>query len=250
MKLKTSNILLLSAIGVILLALATGLILTRVYLMKPVEKGSGIVVNETREVVSFSRINVTGPFEVSFIQGTASGNIQLEADDNLIGKVITVVEDQELKVYSSERVFSKKLKIAVQMPNVEEVSLRSGAKFLSSGNLQLERLKLVAEAGCLAKLDGFFEFLDIHASAGSEIIISGSAKELIAKAMAGAEVNALSLQSHIANVLASAGSSIKVMVEKELSVEVSSGSEVHYKGSPVIKSQHISSGGELRSLGE
>lgn len=245
---KKSNILLLSALGLTMLVILAGAIFLRVNVLRPAVTGDNNIISQTRSLSTFSSINVTGPFVVSFTQGP-SQEVTVEADQNLIDKVITKVEGQELKVYPSEHIYSNKLRLTIQLPRIVKLSLGSGAKFRTLSPIKQDSLYILTEAGSDAEIQGSFTFLDLLAKSGSDIDVSGTAQELKIYADAGCKVNADELFSKACDVTSLSGSKVYVWVEDGLKAKAMAGGRVYYKGQPANIVQDISSGGMLSTFG-
>ena len=77
--------------------------------------------------------------------------------------------------------------------------------------------------------------LKVNASGGSDISISGKATRLTIDANGGSDFNGYDITSDICNVQASGGSDVEITVNKELSANASGGSDIHYKGTGLIR---------------
>lgn len=245
---KKSNILLLSALGLTMLVILAGAIFLRVNVLRPAVTGDNNIISQTRSLNTFSSINVTGPFVVSFTQGPGQ-EVKVEADQNLMDKVITKVEGQELKVFPSEHIYSNKLRLTIQLPRIVKLNLSSGAKFRTLSPINQDSLYVLTEAGSDAEIQGSFAFIDLIANSGSDIDASGTARELKIIADAGCKVNADELFSKSCDVTSLSGSKVYVWVENGLKAKAMAGGRVYYKGQPANIVQDISSGGMLSTFG-
>jgi len=245
---KKSNILLLSALGLTMVVILAGAIFLRLNVLRPAVTGDNNIISQSRSLSAFSSINVTGPFVVSFTQGP-SQEVTVEADQNLMDKVITKVEGQELKVYSSEHIYSNKLRLTIQLPHIVKLSLGSGAKFRTLSPIKQDSLFVLTEAGSDAELQGNFTYIDVIANSGSDIDVSGTAQELKIYADAGSKVNADKAFTHTCEATSLSGSKVYVWVEDGLNAKAIAGGRIYYKGQPDNIIQDISSGGMLSTFG-
>ena len=69
-------------------------------------EGSGKLLVETRDLPSFSGVNVSGSMDVYLTQGTTQA-VKVEADDNLLKLIKTKVRGQELFI-SSRKCYTQK----------------------------------------------------------------------------------------------------------------------------------------------
>ena len=88
--------------------------------------------------------------------------------------------------------------------------------------------------------------LNIGASGGSDVNISGRTTNLKVDLSGGSDFKGYDLSSETCYAEGSGGSDIQVRVTKELNVNTSGGSDVYYKGSPSIKDLKTSGGGSVR----
>jgi hypothetical protein len=91
--------------------------------------------------------------------------------------------------------------------------------------------------------------LTIDQSGGSDTHIKGKAVNLRVEASGGSDFNGYELTAEYAIFKASGGSDAEITVTKELAAEASGGSDVSYKGSPVIKYKSSSGGSSVKSRG-
>ena len=89
----------------------------------------------------------------------------------------------------------------------------------------------------------------IDQSSGAVINFSGSVTDLTVEGSSGSVLHAYELTAENCSVDASSGGGVQVTVNKELSVEASSGGYVSYKGQGVIKNIKTSSGGNVSKKG-
>ena len=115
--------------------------------------GSGVVKTEARQVSGFTGIGLSLPAKVTVRQGTKEA-ITIEADDNFLPLIETVVERGSLKIRTTEKNISFKgksatLNIIVDIINVDHLSI-AGSGDMVSDALKADKLKAsVAGSGDL-----------------------------------------------------------------------------------------------------
>ena len=77
--------------------------------------------------------------------------------------------------------------------------------------------------------------LKVDASGGSDLNISGEAKNLTLDASGGSDFKGYDLTVDICNLQASGGSDIYITVNKEMTADASGGSDIFYKGAGLIR---------------
>jgi Putative auto-transporter adhesin, head GIN domain len=91
--------------------------------------------------------------------------------------------------------------------------------------------------------------LDITATGGSDVYISGTASRLSVEATGGSDLHGYELVTDFCNVSATGGSDIKIGVNKELNVTASGGSDVYYKGTAVVRQLSSSGSSDIIKKG-
>lgn len=120
-------------LGMVLLA--TGCSLEAYY-------GSDYMITETRNVTGFNKIQIEGLFEVNIDYGTVQ-SVEVIANDNIIDRIRTQVENNELKVYfknGNYRNIDATLNITI--PELSAVEYGGSGIIEISNFQQLEVLKL------------------------------------------------------------------------------------------------------------
>ncbi|MEO7534887.1 MAG: DUF2807 domain-containing protein, partial [Ferruginibacter sp.] len=83
-------------------------------------------------------------------------------------------------------------------------------------------------------------------NSGAAIDITGKAGNLKVDVSSGAIFNGYDLAVDYCDAKATSGGSVRVNVNKELSVKANSGGGIRYKGAGVIKDMNVSSGGIVK----
>jgi hypothetical protein len=108
---------------------------------------------------------------------------------------------------------------------------------------------LIGEAGSSIEARGIDTGnLEVHLSAGSTFIGSGTTDRLALELSAGSSADAAALRSRVATATLSSGSTAVVRVSDSLSVIASGGSQLEYLGNPSVQVQ-TSSGSTVRRAG-
>lgn len=175
--------------------------------------GSGNVIKETREVASFTGIDVGSVFEVTVVAQSDQG-IEIEADDNLMPLIQTEVRGGRLHIESDKRFKSATpVRVRISAQNIDQLEV-SGAANVSVSNLKNEAIS-------------------IESSGGSKVTVSGETVDLKVETSGGAKVLTGDLVTTNADIDGSGGSLTEVNVTGELRSKISGGSHVKYAGTPV-----------------
>jgi hypothetical protein len=175
-------------------------------------KGSGNIASETRDVGSFSGVDVSGVFQVE-ITAQKDFAIEIEADDNLLSLIKTEVRGGVLRIETEKRVStSNPLKIRISAPDIENIEA-SGASRVSLANVKNDELR-------------------VDTSGASKINISGETANLTIEVSGASSIDAENLKAENANVDASGASHVSVFAVNELKSDASGASKIVYSGSP------------------
>lgn len=216
--------------------------------------GSGQVHTETREVSGFQAVSVRYPAEVAIQQGEAE-SVKVEADDNLLPQLDTVVRNGTLYIENNEpnwgkRVNSSKtVKITITVKDLHQIDFSSAGK-VRVESLKTDELKInVSGAGdvTLNKLD--VRRLESSLSGAGNIKASGVADEVKLTISGLGNFDGPELSSMSADVRISGAGNITILVKNDLNASISGAGSVSYYGSPHV-TQHISGAGTVRQAGK
>ena len=211
-------------------------------------------VDGNKNVVSVNR-NISSEFSsVKLSQGldlyiTQSNDISLsiEADENLLDLIMTEVENDVLRIYTTEnirRAASKK--IMLNISDISVIKATSGSDVYSTNTIEVDDLELSTTSGANMKIDVNTQTLNCHSTSGSDIRVSGTTDILIAEATSGSDIIAYNLKAKTSKVKATSGADISVNTSNELTARATSGGDVRYSGNPEKVNKSDSSSGSVR----
>lgn len=157
--------------------------------------GSGNLITETRDVGSFTRIDVSGGVNVELtVDPNASQSVSVTYDDNLLDNVVTRVDGNTL---------------IIELKGV----------FLNTGSGRF--VTVITDV-----IDG------IEASGGSDLTGNGVIESYQLQASGGSDVDLRDLQASSVEIDASGGTDVWVFASESITGEASGGSDVEVFGSP------------------
>ena len=111
--------------------------------------GNGKIVKEKRDISDFSKITVSGPFEVCLTSGDA-GKISLEGDENILAIIDTKVTNGTLAIVTQNDVnvrpsFTNKIKIKVPAKYFESIALTGCGSIYSKGLIRSGKIKATVD---------------------------------------------------------------------------------------------------------
>ena len=210
---------------------------------------------QKREVGSFHTVEVSHGIDLFITQSNEEGVVVSATQVEHRDKIKTVVENGVLKIYINEKNFmawnwrGRKLKAYISVKTIRAISASGGSDVMVQGALNGTDLNLNLSGGSDFNGQVTATNLTIDQSGGSDTHIKGKVVNLRVEASGGSDFSGYDLTAEYAILKASGGSDAEITVTKELAAEASGGSDVNYKGSPVIKYKSSSGGSSVRSRG-
>lgn len=210
--------------------------------------GSGKSASETRALAEFQAISLNGGMDLVVRQGTQQ-SVQVEADDNLLPLLETVVESTgkgatlAVRFKRGESVYSRsRVLITVVMPRLSAVTSAG------SGKLRIESyttpaLQLVVSGAGDVELDTIVtENLGIRISGSGNVAGKGTASKLAISIAGSGDVSLADLRSDDTQVSIAGSGDARVSANKTLNVRIAGSGDVVYSGNAVLNSKVAGSG--------
>jgi hypothetical protein len=208
---------------------------------------------QARPVKGFHAIKVSTGIQLMLSQGNTEAVAVSASTAEHRDNIKTVVENGVLKIYYDDDSWKskgdKKLRAYVSAINLDGLDVSAGASITIEGTVKTNKLDVDASSGAVLKGKVEATTLAIDQSSGSVIEISGSVVNLTVDGSSGSILKGYDLATDNCSVDLSSGGGVQVTVNKELSVDASSGGHVNYKGQGVIKNIKTSSGGNVSKKG-
>jgi hypothetical protein len=206
---------------------------------------------EVRSVKSFHGIRVSSGIHLYLTQGDEEAVAVSASDRKNRDLIVTEVEDGVLNIYVEKNHWRfwdddwKNMKAYVSCKMIDELKASSGARVELNGSLHSGNLDMHFSSG--SAFEGMVQVTDlkIEQGSGADTRISGSAASLTVESRSGSSLNGYDLETDQCNASCSSGGSVQITVKKELSASASSGGQIYYRGSGVIRDVSTSSGGEV-----
>ncbi len=210
---------------------------------------------EKRSVGSFHAIEIGGGIDLYLTQSSDEAVAVSASKTEYREKIRTVTENGVLKIYYDNKDWfsfswtSRRLKAYVSFKTLDRLNGSGGSDITVNGSINQPNLKLGISGG--SDFVGRVEVnnLEVNASGGSDVKISGKASKVAIDASGGSDFSGYDLVTETCVASGSGGSDMQITVNKELSVNASGGSDVHYKGSAVIRETKSSGGSSVSKRG-
>ena len=191
-------------------------------------RGSGTLKTESREIGSFTEVEVSGALVVRITQGDQP-SLQLQGDDNLLELVSTEVSGSRLNIDTTESVRPNlPLEVDIVMVALEELAV-SGAAEVTIVDLRSETFSFVCSGACRAQISGQTQ----HAN----ILVSGAGN-----------VNALELHADVVEVTISGAGRVSICANEQIDASVSGAGRIRYGCDPEEVNMSVDGVGEIEAL--
>ncbi len=199
-------------------------------------EGNGNFIAETREVSSFSRIEVHGAMDVEVTPGTSQ--VRVEADANLQEYIETYVKGDRLIIREKDGVnlrSSKDIKVHVTAPTLSGIDVSGASKvngnglFTHNGMVKLD----VSGAGSI-KVNVNATSINADISGSGDILVGGNARDLDLEISGAGMAKCFDLQTENVRVDISGAGGANVSVSKSIDADVSGAGTVKYRGNPSV----------------
>ena len=195
------------------------------------------VKKETRNVGEFTKLEVSGAFDVILTQGDKC-EVVIEADADVIDNVITSVSGSKLEISVKNCPNHVDVLTAyLTFKNLEDIELSGAVELKTETRLKTDKLFLDVSGATETELMLEVNSFESDCSGASEMTLSGFAQSVDMDISGASEVDALELEATDFDLEVSGASEARVYVKNELRVESSGASEVRYKGSPKVYSE-------------
>jgi hypothetical protein len=195
---------------------------------------------ETRNVGSFTALNISNAFNVILTQGDTEALAVSASDKEDVPNIRTAVEGGTLRIWFDDNKKwwpkNRKLRVYVSVKNLEFIKASGATDINIEGGLKANNLKLnLSGASDLEGLLTISGELTASLSGASDITITGAAEKVTIDASGASDIKAYDFTATTCNVEASGASSVRITADKEMSVRLSGASSVSYKGNASIK---------------
>ena len=234
-----------------------------------VVRGSGRLVEEEREVAAFERVVLRGEGNVEFEQ-SEDRELVLEAEDNLVGELVSKVERGSLILSTRQGVIldpTLPIVFHVKGPDLQRISLEGGGNFdserLESRDLQVDiggsgnvHLGSVESSSLSLNVSGSGEVtVDEVTAEDANVDLAGSGSVGLAGEVDSQSIDisgsgnyfGVHLESDEAAISVSGSGNVEVFARETLSVRIDGSGDVRYKGTPALDT-FVSGSGSVTSL--
>ena len=215
--------------------------------------GSGRLITSNRTVGNFDSLLFAGIGDVSIVQGSSEG-LKIEAEDNIMDKIITEVRGTQLYIGFERANWqdivrpTKGIKLTLNVKNLNSMEI-SGLGNLSADSLNADDLTLKVDGAGSITLNNLSsgKLMAIMSGAGN-ITLTGTATSLDATLSGVGNFSCGNFQVQTAAVRVTGAGGATVWASKSLDVNITGAGSVSFYGKPTI-TKNITGVGVVNELG-
>jgi hypothetical protein len=205
--------------------------------------------NVIRNVGSFSKVEIAGPFNVSLVQSDKE-QVEINTEKEAIEKIITKVEGSTLRIYYKEKHNTCcTIEVTISFKEINSLECSGAIDLNSASALQFKNLDLDLSGASKVALNVTCTQLNVDISGAGKVMLNGKAQKVELEISGSGNLSAPELEANDYEVEISGAGSAKVNATAKLNVAISGSGSVIYKGSPKID-QQISGSGSLKKMSE
>ena len=214
-------------------------------------KGNGIAGSETRNVSSFTNIDVSGAVNVYIKQDSAT-TVKVEADENLLQYIKTRVDGNTLVIESEDGIWmrpKRTINVYVSNPTYNNFEV-SGASKLNGESLISStgdfHFNFSGASGGRLEIDA--PKVAVELSGASSLTLNGKTKDLEVDVAGASKANCYNLLAESVKAVSSGASGADVYSSVKINAHASGASHVYYKGNAVEEEKSESGASKVRKV--
>lgn len=212
-------------------------------------QGSGHVIKQTRELGHFTGLALAVPGKLELRIGNTEG-VTIEADDNVLPLVETVIENGTLQIRPTRRnlnLRTQNLKIVVQARNVDRIAL-AGSGSVESDALRAPKLKFdLGGSGSINVKGVEGDTVAVTLGGSGDLKAGGGAARQVSVSIGGSgNVELGQVKAATASINVAGSGEATVWATNALSMNIAGSGDVNYYGDPTVSKSVLGSGGAKR----
>lgn len=214
-------------------------------------EGNGNLKKETRNASGYTAVSSGGAFDVDINYGS-SNSITIEADENLLPYIESVVENGELKLRTKKGYSIRtknKMKVSVSLTKLTALRVSGSGNVKGDGNFSNDGTTDISIAGSGDIRLNFDKFnaLEVRISGSGSVKLKGKETSKINASISGSgNIDAYDVSATEVTARISGSGNVNVTANKSVDASISGSGNVNYKGSANDIKQHSSGSGKVR----
>ena len=202
------------------------------------------LISEKRTVDRFDAIEVSSAISVTVNDGDYTGELTIDAPDNILSRIETVVENGvlKMKIKGTVSLQNQKIKVNFSHKKLRSFDISGASNVTVLPTLKVDKLNVDLSGASVLKVDVVANEISVDNSGASSMKISGNAQNLLLQVSGASSFNAKDLKAANVTVDCSGASSATVWAVDNLKAESSGASSVKYVSQNGLKTQVDTSG--------
>lgn len=213
--------------------------------------GSGHASSAKRELAAFHEIAVSLPCKIELVQGNSEG-VAIEADDNLLPLIETVIKGGELSIRPVKGIKlsgNTTIRITVYARTVDNLSLSSSANLTAARLVSPKLVGSIAGSGRITIKDLQSDALSISIAGSGRFEAQGAAKAMEVDIAGSGDVSVAKLSVQDVKVSIAGSGDANLWVRKSLTVSIAGSGDVRYYGEGTLRDSSIMGSGRVKQVG-
>jgi hypothetical protein len=209
---------------------------------------SASAAKQDRSVKNFSKIEISGAFDVTMTQGTVE-KLSIDADDKVLNKIITEVKGGTLIIRMENNNFSHNdIRAELTFINLDGIEISGAVKITGTNHMKFTGLDINGSGASKLNLDFTATKLDCDFSGASNVTLKGNTSDLDADLSGASDLDAEGLKAVNCTLECSGASKASVFATASLKVEGSGATQVSYAGNPTNLDTDMSGASKLNKI--
>lgn len=216
-----------------------------------VTKGNGHLERKSHQLQNFTKLKVSGPFNIKLVQGDES-KVTIDAESNLQDLVTADIENGTLTIMPVKgKLFrassGNKITIKVFYNKLEEIAMLGSGNLKSSKPLQSD-VKITLDGSGNAELKLDCKNVQANILGSGNIKLTGKTENFKCKIVGSGEIKAESLDAENVIAVVSGSGNIEVKSRKTIDGTISGSGNIAFAGEPAEKDLKRTGTGEFKVM--
>lgn len=194
--------------------------------------GSVLAGQETRELAPFSKMDIGGAFKI-VLKKTGKHRVSIDADDDVMNKIVTEVVGGTLKVYTKgNNISSSRMDLVIEFASVDEIDLSGASSVICDDVIRVENFEIEVSGAGTTRLNLETTRLDASLTGSGSLTLQGKTREQVIDITGAGSYNAEEFECDYTEIESSGAGTARVVANKELKADCSGAGSVRYRGNP------------------
>lgn len=214
-------------------------------------KGNENVIEETRNLSSYTEIDISGSFDVELIDGTP-GKISIVAESNMLEHIVTEVKKEGLSIGVAKKIKlqpTQTIKIIIPFKELEKLTKSGFGTLISRNEIAAKKfsLKLSGSSDVDLSIDAS-KSIKVYRSGSGDVTIEGQTKSFKLKSDGSGKFDAENLIADDVDIKLTGSGDVSVESKNKLKASVSGSGKIYYAGNPSKINTKVSGAGKIIKL--